>query len=89
MWGTDATMDYTLKDGWEELFARVDRYTSEASTHLAARGYRFAALQPVCSAVIDRRGTLKADIARGIPLRHDWDRSTALGTSSIRSAGWA
>jgi putative transposase len=33
---------------------------------------RFAALQPVYDAVIDRWGRLDADVARGLSLRHDW-----------------
>jgi transposase InsO family protein len=35
-------------------------------------GDRFAALQPVYDAVIDRWGRLDADVARGLSLRHDW-----------------
>jgi putative transposase len=35
-------------------------------------GDRFAALQPVYDAVIDRWGRLDADVARGLALRHDW-----------------
>jgi hypothetical protein len=72
MWGTDATMAYTTEDGWVWLFAAIDHYTAEAWTHGAARGDRLAALQPVYDAVIDRYGTLEADVARGISLRHDW-----------------
>jgi hypothetical protein len=72
MWGTDATMAYTTEDGWVWLFATIDHYTAEAWTHVAARGDRFAALQPVYDAVIDRFGTLEADVARGLSLRHDW-----------------
>jgi hypothetical protein len=53
------------------LFAAIDHYTAEAWTHLAARGDRFAALQPVYDAVIDRFGGLDADIAPEISLRHD------------------
>ena len=72
MWGTDATMAYTSEHGWVWVFATIDHYTAEAWTHVAARGDRFAALQPVYDAVIDRFGGLDADIARGISLRHDW-----------------
>jgi transposase InsO family protein len=39
---------------------------------VAKTGDRFAALQPVYDAVIDRWGHLDADIARGLSLRHDW-----------------
>jgi putative transposase len=71
-WGTDATMAWTRDDGWVWVFAVVDHYTAEAWAHVAKIGDRFAALQPVYDAVIDRFGGLDADIARGISLRHDW-----------------
>jgi len=71
-WGTDATMAWTRADGWVWVFACVDHYTAEAWAHVAKTGDRFAALQPVYDAVIDRFGGLGADVARGIALRHDW-----------------
>jgi putative transposase len=71
-WGTDATMAWTRADGWVWVFACVDHYTAEAWAHVAKIGDRFAALQPVYDAVIDRFGGLDADVARGIALRHDW-----------------
>ena len=54
------------------MFACVDHYTAEAWAHVAKIGDRFAALQPVYDAVIDRWGRLDADVARGLSLRHDW-----------------
>jgi transposase InsO family protein len=71
-WGTDATMAGTRADGWVWVFACVDHYTAEAWAHVAKVGDRFAPLQPVYDAVIDRWGRLDADIARGVQLRHDW-----------------
>ena len=71
-WGTDATMAWTQADGWVWVFACVDHYTAEAWAHVAKIGDRFAALQPIYDAVIDRFGGLAADVARGIALRHDW-----------------
>jgi len=71
-WGTDATMAWTRVDGWVWVFACVDHYTAEAWAHVAKVGDRFAALQPVYDAVIDRWGRLDADVARGLQLRHDW-----------------
>jgi transposase InsO family protein len=71
-WGTDATMAWTRVDGWVWVFACVDHYTAEAWAHVAKVGDRFAALQPVYDAVIDRWGRLDADLARGLALRHDW-----------------
>jgi putative transposase len=71
-WGTDATMAWTRSDGWVWVFACIDHYTAEAWVHVAKIGDRFAALQPVYDAVIDRWGQLGPDIARGLQLRHDW-----------------
>jgi putative transposase len=71
-WGTDATMAWTRADGWVWVFVLVDHHTDEAWTHVAKVGNRFAALQPVYDAVIERFGRLGPDVARGIKLRHDW-----------------
>ena len=71
-WGTDATMAWTKSDGWVWVFALLDHYSDEAWAHVAKIGNRFAALQPVYDAVIDRFGELSPDVARGIKLRHDW-----------------
>jgi putative transposase len=71
-WGTDATMAWTRADGWVWVFCVVDHYSAEAWAHVAKVGARFAALQPVYDAVIDRWGRLDADVARGLALRHDW-----------------
>jgi len=88
-WGTDATMAWTRVDGWVWVFVCVDHYTAEAWAHVAKVGDRFAALQPVYDAVIDRWGRLDADIARGLQLRHDWGPNTVRATSWARSPGWA
>jgi len=71
-WGTDATMAWTRTDGWVWVFVLVDHYSDEAWAHVAKIGNRFAALQPVYDAVIDRFGTPGPNAARGVKLRHDW-----------------
>jgi hypothetical protein len=88
-WGTDATMAWTRADGWVWVFACIDHYTAEAWAQVAKVGDRFAALQPVYDAVIDRWGRLDADVARGLALRHDWDPRTARPTSPAPWPGWA
>jgi putative transposase len=60
--GTDATMAWTRDDGWVWVFACVDHDTAEAWAHVAKVGDRFAALQPVYDAVIDRWGALGPDV---------------------------
>ena len=65
-WGTDATMAWTRSDGWGWVFVLLDHHTDEAWAHVAKVGNRFAALQPVSDAVIDRFDGLGPDVARGI-----------------------
>lgn len=72
IWGTDATMAYTARDGWVWAFVAVDHFTAEAWASVARRGDRFAALEPIYAAVRDRFGALGPDVARGISCRHDW-----------------
>lgn len=72
LWGTDATMAYTARDGWVWCFVAVDHHTAEAWASVARRGDRFAALEPIYDAVRDRFGELSPDVARGISCRHDW-----------------
>lgn len=72
LWGTDATMAYTAKDGWVWAFVAIDHHTAEAWASVARRGDRFAALEPIYDAVRDRFGELAPDVARGISCRHDW-----------------
>jgi putative transposase len=88
-WGTDATMAWTRADGWVWVFACIDHYTAEAWAHVAKVGDRFAALQPVYDAVIDRFGGLGPDVARGSACVTTGDRNIAPPTSWARSAGWA
>jgi hypothetical protein len=64
-------MTWTREDGWVWVFVNVDHWSAEAWTHVAKRGDRIAALQPVYDAVVDRFGGLDPDVARGIQLRHD------------------
>lgn len=72
MWGTDGTTIMTRNEGQVWVFATIDHFTAEAWTYVAKVGDRFAALQPVYDAVLDRFGELEVDVARGIKIRHDW-----------------
>lgn len=72
IWGTDATMAYTARDGWVWAFVAIDHFSAEAWASVARRGDRFAALEPIYDGVRDRFGELVPDVARGISCRHDW-----------------
>jgi putative transposase len=78
-WGTDATMAFTKNDGWVWAFIAIDHHTAEAWGEVAARGNRFAAVEPIYEAVRDRFGEIGPDVARGIALRHDWGPQYASG----------
>ena len=89
LWGTDATMAYTTRDGWVWAFVAIDHYTAEAWGSVARRGDRFAALEPIYEAVRDRFGELAPDVARGISCRHDWgpQYTSSHFTGSLRWLG--
>lgn len=73
MWGTDATRFYTGQDGWCWFFGAIDHYTDEVvGWHVAKRGDRWAALQPLRDGVQTLFGSFAKDIARGLQIRCDW-----------------
>ena len=72
-WSANRKLDVVLRLLRGEKLEELSREVGiESWAHVAKVGNRFAALQPVYDAVIDRFGTLEPDIARGIMLRHDW-----------------
>lgn len=89
LWGTDATMAYTARDGWVWAFVAIDHHTAEAWATVARRGDRFAALEPIYDAVRDRFGELSPDVCRGISCRHDWgpQYTSSHFTGSLRWLG--
>lgn len=73
MWGTDATRFYTEEDGWCWFFGAIDHHVAElVGWHVAKRGDRWAALEPVRAGVRHAFGAFRKDIARGLTLRCDW-----------------
>lgn len=48
LWGTDATRFYTEREGWCWFFAAIDHCTAEVvGHHVAKKGDRWAALEPI------------------------------------------
>lgn len=73
MWGTDATRFYTKQEGWCWFFGAVDHHTDEVvGWHVAKRGDRWAALQPLRDGVQRMFGAFAKEIARGLQIRCDW-----------------
>ena len=82
MWGTDATRFYTKQEGWCWFFGAVDHHTDEVvGWHVAKRGDRWAALQPLRDGVQTMFGLFAKEVARGLQIRCDW------GPQYIAAAG--
>ncbi len=73
MWGTDATRFWTEEDGWCWFFGAVDHCTTEVvGHHVAKKGDRWAALEPIREGVRAHFGPYRSKVAMGLSLRHDW-----------------
>jgi hypothetical protein len=72
MWGIDATADFTLAGGPVPIFAMIDHHSAFClGIHVAKRGTRFEALEPVRQAVREQFGGFWEGVALGVKLRHD------------------
>ena len=73
LWGTDASRFWTKAEGWCWFFAAVDHCASDVvGWHVAKKGDRWAALEPVRQGVRAHMGGFDKAIALGLGLRHDW-----------------
>ncbi len=72
MWGTDMTTTVTTGQGTVHVFVAVDHCTCECvGLHVAKRGDRFEALEPLRQGVREHFGGFDRGIARGLAIRHD------------------
>ena len=73
LWGTDATRFYTKRDGWCWFFVAVDHCATDVvGWHVAKKGDRWAALEPIRQGVRTHMDGFAPKIALGLGLRHDW-----------------
>ena len=73
LWGTDAARFWTRREGWCWFFGAVDHcVTDVVGWHVAKKGDRWAALEPVRQGVRAHLGGFAKAIAAGLGLRHDW-----------------
>ena len=73
LWGTDAARFFTRVEGWCWFFGAVDHcVTDVVGWHVAKKGDRWAALEPVRQGVRAHMGGFAKAIAAGLGLRHDW-----------------
>ncbi len=72
LWGTDATLFYTRRDGWCWFFGAIDHCVEDVvGWHLAKVGDRWAALEPIRQGVQRTHGGYAPRIALGLGLRMD------------------
>jgi putative transposase len=73
LWGTDATRFYTRRDGWCWFFGAVDHFVGDVvGWHVAKKGDRWAALEPIRQGVSAHCGAYQPKVALGVGLRMDW-----------------
>jgi transposase InsO family protein len=71
MWGTDMTAVAT-GEGQAAVFIAVDHCSAECvGIHASARATRHEALEPIRQGVRQSFGTIGADVAKGLKVRHD------------------
>lgn len=72
MWGTDGAVIPTAEDGNVTLFIVAEPWNGEGlGWHVAKSGNRYAAAEALALAVSQVFGSTRADVARGVSLRHD------------------
>lgn len=72
-WGTDATRFYTRQNGWCWFFGAIDHHVDDiVGWHVAKKGDRWAALEPIRQGVREHFLAYTPKIALGLGLRHDW-----------------
>jgi len=72
MWGADMTSTITTTEGQTAIFFAVDHCSMECvGMHIAKRGTRFEALEPIRQGVRECFGAFGKGVAAGLALRHD------------------
>jgi transposase InsO family protein len=73
LWGTDATKFWTQQEGWCWFFGAIDHCAADiVGWHVAKRGDRWAALEPIRQGVQRTHGRYAPKVALGLGLRMDW-----------------
>ena len=82
MWGADGAVIATVEDGHVTLFIVAEHWKAEGlGWHVAKHGNRYAAAAALALAVSRVFGSVRADAARSVVVRHDHGRPFMSGTS--------
>ena len=85
MWGTDATRFYTEENGWCWFFGAIDHYSDDlVGWHVAKRGDRWAALEPIRQGVRQTVGASAKTSRAGSASAATGARSTSPTPGSTR-----
>lgn len=90
IWATDGTRVLTVDQGLVWIFAAVEHWNAECvGIHVSKRGDRFAALEPIKSALQSLYGRVAPGVVRGLSLRtdHGCQYTSEDFTTQIRSWG--
>lgn len=70
MWATDGKKIWINGSGWHWFFGVIDHFNDEIlSWHIAKIGNRFAAMEPVRSAIRKQFGSVNRDVCKGMELQ--------------------
>jgi len=70
MWATDGKKFWIEGSGWHWFFGVIDHFNDEiVSWHIARKGNRFAAIEPVRAAVRKTFGSVDKDVCKGMKLQ--------------------
>jgi len=73
LWGADATRVSTRRDGWCWFFGAIDHCSEDlVGWHVAKKGDRWAALEPIRQGVREHFDGYAPKVALGLGVRHDW-----------------
>jgi putative transposase len=73
LWGADATRFSTRRDGWGWFFGAIDHCSEDiVGWHVAKKGDRWAALEPIRQGVREHFDGYAPKGALGLGVRHDW-----------------
>ena len=69
MWATDGKKFWVNGTGWHWFFGVIEHFNDEVlAWHIAKKGNRFAAMEPVRSAIREQFGSVDKDVCKGMEL---------------------
>lgn len=84
MWATDGKKFWINGSGWHWFFGVIDHFNDEIlAWHIAKIGSRFAAMEPIRSAVRKQFGSVNKDVCKGMELQLRSDHGSQYDSSDF------